>query len=303
MSAYTPPDDIHLVHALQHACGHVVGLHAIPDARPWSRTYRVELRTGDMLYLKGTPRDRPEAVTTAFLSTCCPTYLPHVVHTDLIPESAWRWFLTTDAGCCTHTELPLHVAAHAAFALGRIQQQVVHTDPSLARILPTCLPHQLHQIALTSCDWLIQQGYPAVEAYRTQIARATPYFATLAQQLAVLPATCVHGDFWPGNIAVQRNMIKVIDWGEAVWGIGGASIWNLLLTSRDTLAHHTAAIWTAYAHGWGRDIPEDYITASQMAFTITMLVVDYGYARWHPAEVDIGPGMLTTVQQVVRQLD
>lgn len=302
VSAEATPNELHLLHALQCVVGPVVGLHALPDARPWSRTYRVELEDGDSVFLKGTPRSRAEATTTTLLASRCPTYLPAVLHSDLIPASAWRWFLTAHAGDCGHAELPPELAEQAAFALGRVQR-VAHTDPLLARILPGCLPRQLQHVALASCDWLMQQGYSVVETYRTRIAGAAPAFAALGQHLAALPPTCVHGDFWPGNIAVEHKAVKLIDWGEAVWGIGGVSIWNLLLTSHGTLADHQSATWNAYARGWGRSIPQEYIAACRIAFPITTLVVDYGYVDWHEAEIDIAPSMLTTIQQLVRQLE
>ncbi len=58
-------------------------MHAMPGSRSWSRTYTVQLGTGDIVHLKGTPRSRPEAVTTPFLYTCSRFVLLTRASTDL----------------------------------------------------------------------------------------------------------------------------------------------------------------------------------------------------------------------------
>lgn len=108
-----------------------------------------------------------------------------------------------------------------------------------------------------------------------QLRQVEPALQRAAAVLASVPPTCVHGDFWPGNIALQSDgELRIIDWGEAVWGVGAASIWNLLLSSRTTLSDLEAPVWEAYSQGLQRPLDERYRRAARIAFSATMLIVD-----------------------------
>jgi hypothetical protein len=249
----------------------------LPEEHPASRTYVVTVGSDRRVFVKGTPRTIPEALTTAYLAAQCPNLLPTVLHPDLLPESDWHWFAMADAGECDRLTLTPDQACQAAYTLG-VLQRTVQSDAWLAARLPSGLPHQLYPQALATGAWLAQHGDAEIQAeaqhLRATIESLAPRFHTLAQHLLALPPTCVHGDFWPGNLAIQADHMRLIDWAEAVWGVGGASIWSLLFTSAATLSDTHPMIWEAYGQGWQRPIEQPYIAAAEGAFFLTMLVID-----------------------------
>jgi len=260
---------------------------------------------GQRFYVKGTPRSQPEARVTQRLADHCPTLLPDVLATDRLPPAPWCWFLMADAGACDHTVLELDRAIQAAYTLGTLQR-TMQPDRWFAHHLPPCQPQQLQHQTLQVCQWLLAHGDAETQArvrmVHASLTQATPYFHHLAAALSVLPPSCVHGDCWPGNIAVHATGVRIIAWGDAVWGVGGAAIWNLLLTSQPSLAHQHATIWDAYSRGWDRPVSAAYIEAAYSAHMVTMLVVDWGFAAWHPADVDLAPGMLATLEHLVERI-
>lgn len=302
MSAPPIPD---LVRALQrHFDRPDVTLHVLPDACAWSQTYAVVVN-GQRCYLKGTPRSRPEAAVTQRLADHCTALLPAVLATDVLPRAPWCWFLTADAGGGNPTVLELDRAVQAALSMGTLQRRV-QTDPWFAQHLPACQAEQLQHHALQLCRWLLQHGdadtHARVRRAQAALQQVTPSFQQLGVALRALPATCVHGDFWPGNIALQANGVRFLDWADAVWGVGGAAIWNLLETSDATLAHAHGAIWDAFSEGWEQLVSAAYIDAAYVAHLVTVLVVDLGFAAWHPADVDLVPGLLATVEQLTARI-
>jgi hypothetical protein len=232
--------------------GQRCNLVPLPGERPWSRAFVGELSSGRRVFLKGTPRELPEPATTARLAQVCPELVPAVLHDDLIPEEAWRWFILADAGDCERLTASLEQACQAAYALALLQRSVQH-DTLLRALLPSCVPEQLYQIVCDTCVWIERHSNVESAAEPKRMSEAVhqlkPVFEALATQLAALPVTCVHGDFWPGNLAIAGDRVQIIDWGEAVWGVGGASIWNLMYSSAGALAHGTASIWEAYSQG------------------------------------------------------
>lgn len=273
------------------------------DSRSWSRVYRVHGPLDVRVYVKGTLPSIPEAQTTVRLASTCPDLVPAVLSADLLPESGWNWFAMADAGDCAHLELTPEQACRAASILGELQRKT-RLDPLFETILPACLPDRLYAIALESCTLLLERGDPDIRSRArslyTELGQRAPVFQELAMYLAQVPSACVHGDFWPGNVAIRGAEFRIIDWGEAVWGIGGASIWNLLLSSRATLEHAAPAIWEAYEAGLQHPIGPEYIGAARTAFYVTMLVVDRHYGDLDKAESL--HGMLETLERVLESL-
>lgn len=269
------------------------------DERSWSRVYLVQARPDLRIYVKGTLPALPEARTTTRLAATCPDLVPIVLSPDLLPESGWHWFAMADAGECAHLELTPEQACHAAFALGELQRKT-HLDPLFESILPACRPERLYEISLESCTLLLERGDPHIRKWArslySDLRRQALAFQDLAAHLAQLPPVCVHGDFWPGNVAIRGTSLRIIDWGEAVWGIGGASIWNLVLSSRATLEQAAPAVWEAYGGGLQYPVGPEYIGAALTAFYVTMLVVDRHYGDLDDAETQ--RGMLETLKNV-----
>ena|SRR5579883_3276416 len=186
-----------------------------------------------------------------------------------------------DAGQCDHTALSCSLAIEAARRLGRLQQQAFQ-DQILPSLLIRCEGNHFHQQTAAVCQWAMKQQAPEVQADLQRIAslleQAHSFFGELAEQLSELPSTLVHGDFWSGNIAVAGNDIHFIDWGDALWGVGGISIINLFMTSDCELDKANAQIWHAYEQGWDRPISHAYQQACLVASAVTDLVIDQAIA-------------------------
>lgn len=215
------------------------------------------------------------------LHDLCPACIPRVLVTDLVPSAPWRWFLMEDAGNADQSALSRSVAIEAARTLGLLQQRALQ-DQALPTLLIRCERDQLQQQAVEVCRWAMKQQAPEVQADLQRIAslleQAYAFFGELAEQLAELPSSIVHGDFWSGNITVADNDIRFIDWGDALWGAGGISIVNLLLTSDGQFDNAEFQIWEAYEQGWEHSISPTYRQACQLASAVTNLVIDRAIA-------------------------
>jgi fructosamine-3-kinase len=152
----------------------------------------------------------------------------------------------------------------------------------LPGLLAGCEAEHLQQQALAVCRWAMQSSIPEVLAELQRIAahlrEAQTFFHQLAEQLTDLPSTVVHGDFWSGNIAVAGQELRFIDWGNALWGVGGVSLVILIATSEGQLDEAEAAIWHAYEQGWERPIRQGYREACQVASIVADLVIDTAIA-------------------------
>jgi|GEM_PF-3449744 len=270
------------------------------EARSWSRTFTASLSSGTRVFVKGTPRKQGEGTITAHLAMRCPDIVPSVLHDDLLPEDDWQWFVLEDAGDCGRIEVTSELACRAAFALGLLQRTVAH-DTFLAARLPSCRPEQLAAVSLTSCATLERHAdsltRERARQLGAQLRRLEPALQRAVALLATVPLTCVHGDFWPGNIALRGDTLRLIDWGEAVWGVGAASIWNLLLSSRSTLAGAEAAVWQAYSEGLQQPLDAGYRWAARIAFFVTMLAVNQHLHM--AAEAANAPETLELLEQII----
>ncbi len=216
------------------------------------------------------------------LHVLCSTCIPRVLVADLVPAATWRWFLMEDAGCCDQSALSRPLAIEAARTLGRLQRRALH-DQALPSWLTRCEGNHLRQQALAVCRWAMNQQAPAaldeLQRIVSLLEEAHAFFGELAQQLAELPSTIVHGDFWSGNIAVAGKDIRLIDWGDALWGVGGVSLVNLIMTSGGQLDNAIQELWEAYERGWEQTIGPSYQEACVTASVVTNLVIDTALAR------------------------
>lgn len=271
----------------------------------WSKIYRAEFTAGGALYVKGTPRTRAEARVTSILHGYSPDHIPNVVEEDLLPDHPWRWFLSEDAGRCDHNHFSLGDAIEAAFHLGRIQSMVVH-DRYLAGRLPQCRADRLQDAVADVCNWAVRtvaaDKKDDLLSLQAKFTQSTDFFRALQGNLSALPSTCVHGDFWSGNIAVREGKVNIIDWGDALWGVGSISIVNLLDATNGELFGHEREIWEAYARGWEKDMSEDFIQSSRAAALIGSLVVDVEIAKCCNGTIEMLPGVLPGLQMLASLL-
>ncbi len=211
------------------------------------------------------------------LHDVCSTCIPRVFVVDLVPSAPWRWFLMEDAGECDLSALPTSVATNAARTLGLLQQRALR-DQILPSLLLKCEGDRLQQQALDVCRWAMSQQAPEIDDDLQRIVslleHAHSFFCELAKPLAELPSTIVHGDFWSGNIAVAGKDIRLLDWGDALWGVGGVSLVDLIMTSGGQLHEVAPQIWEAYEQGWERPVSQRYREACTVASAVTNLIVD-----------------------------
>ena len=122
--------------------------------------------------------------------------------------------------------------------------------------------------------------------------------ATWRSTLRKLPSTIVHGDFWSGNIAVAGKAIRLIDWGDALWGVGGVSLVNLVTTSGGQLDNAVQELWEAYERGWERTIGPSYREACVAASVVTNLVIDTAIARCCGQGPERLPGLIAGLREL-----
>ena len=247
--------------------GQVRSLHSCWDECAWSLVYRAILNDGTRLFLKGTPRSRNEALVTQRLHSLCSECIPRVIDTDFIPEANWRWFLMEDAGHCNQETLSPATAREVAYILGTLQRCAMNEHTLLA-LVAHCDGDHLQERALDVCSWAIEQSpitaRENIQHMAMDISQSSSFFREVANHLQDIPPTIVHGDLWAGNIAVGPT-IRLLDWGDALWGVGGVSVVNLLLTAHGTLDETSSAIWDAYENGLGVQVKPAYRAACFVA--------------------------------------
>jgi hypothetical protein len=267
----------------------------------WSQCLKAETDRGDIFYAKGTPRSRSEAYVTSVLHQYCPDFVPAVLVNDLLPEHTWRWFLLENAGECDQENLTLDTAVQTAFVMGQLQS-ILAQDVTLASLLPQCRADGLQEAALSVCEWAHKtaayEQKSVLIAVRDIVHSASSFFHHLDENLAYLPPTCVHGDLWSGNIAKHSGSVRIIDWGDALWGVGGTSIVNLLLSSGDSLSSGASTVWEAYGRGWEKTLSASYIQAASTAWLVSSLMVDVEIARCSGGTLEMLPGVLPYLLQL-----
>lgn len=91
--------------------------------------------------------------------------------------------------------------------------------------------------AAHAIERMVTSGRPEALASRpervTMLARLTSHADRVVRPLLDLPATLLHGDYWPGNIAVVRDGRQVVyDWQMASVGPGVLDLFNFVIKSR-----------------------------------------------------------------------
>jgi hypothetical protein len=200
-----------LLEAVRSAVGSDIGaLSERWEPCDWSRTVEIHLSTDLRIFLKGTPRGCPEAKVAERPNRCSPDAVPLVLHGDLLPDASWCWFLLEGAGRCSHEALTPNTATEAALVLGTLQRSVCQ-DHVLPAWLPHCEAQGLQDLALQICDWALApaQGERRAQLVDlgTEIKQAEAFFRDAGSALVRFPATCVHGDFWAGNIANRDDAV------------------------------------------------------------------------------------------------
>jgi fructosamine-3-kinase len=271
------------------------------SATSWSVVYRLDLEDGTSVFAKGTPRQRNEAAVIRHLNLLSETAVPRVLITDLLSTACWQWFLLEDAGGTAATQLTLAQAVIVAQTLGQLQR-MTQRDAVLPSLLPDCSANNLHAQILALCHWaLTEQASPWQEEVCPLVhalEQASPVFADLAAVLAEVPATIIHGDLWAGNLVLTDHGVCFLDWGDALWGIGGTSLVHLLWSQKN-LEEAEPLLWEAYQQGLGVALSQDYRRACGHALDIIDLVVDQAIANSCGQGPSWLPGLLPGLRRIV----
>lgn len=271
-----PPASV--ITALAALLGSEVDLEPAGEPEPWSDSWKVRSH-GPTVYVKRTPRTRPESLVVSALAALVPGAVPPVLAGDLDPGSPTRWFVLGDAGDCDRSPLTLDGARNAARLAGALQRRS-QGEEGLAHLLPGCRARDLHHLAIQCCRWaqagewsLTDRGF--LRAADSRLAAATAAARGVATALGDLPPTVVHGDLWSGNIARAGGDIRFVDWGDAFWGVGSVDVVNLAVARPTPFdAQGAAAIWAAYEDGRQAAVDEEARRASVVAHTVASLAGD-----------------------------
>jgi hypothetical protein len=234
----------------------------------WSRTWQLQGEDGTRWFLKMTPRRRREADLLLHLHALAPRVIPRVVAGDVQPHGAHRWFLMENCGAVSG-DFEIETACEASQALGVLQRQCA-THLELSLLTPQCGPLSLHECVLEAVSDLHTQN--TVRAQCENLIKRRAFWNALSVALLEMPPTLVHGDFWMGNVARRGDEFCFLDWGDALWGIGGISIANLL-AQHDVKADDALRIWRAFETGWQKEISEEYRRACVISLDVASLMI------------------------------
>jgi fructosamine-3-kinase len=155
--------------------------------------------------------------------------------------------------------------------LGSLQKKL-ETNNELKAILPDCTAQGLQNAAVAAGTWIydtaVGDEHRLTKEYIESLRSADAFFEKLTSILGIFPPTCVHGDFWFGNWAVSEGVIRIFDWGDALWGVGGLSIASLL-AQHGELSSSKEVMWQVYGDTIERDITADYKQMCEIALDIT----------------------------------
>ena len=266
----------------------------------WSETVKIIDQQGTTYFLKGTPRSRPEARVTEMLNSYNSLIVPKVLISDLLPDHEWCWFLMRDAGTTDYDHITPDIALQTAYHLGHLQSQVIY-NTYLPKVLPNSLPADYFTIIQQLGIWLETHfrdtSQSLIDMIRGKLLTRQRFFEVITQYLSVLRPTCVHGDLWSGNIASSSDHVCLLDWGDAIWGIGTSSIVNLLTTSDTPLPSDD--IWKAYADGWGQTINADLIQASELAYLLNLIVIEQQLTQFQPHQTIVPLGIQPIIETLI----
>ena len=266
------------------------------EATSWSVVYRLDLEDGAFLFVKGTPRQRNEALVTLHLNMLSPTSVPSVLISDLLPATSWRWFLLEDAGGSAATVLTLSQAVEIARTLGQLQR-ATEQDRVLPSLLTDCSANRLHAQVLAVCCWALDERTLSWREELLDLLHSLEQAYAIFTDLAEVPATIIHGDLWAGNLALTAHGIRFLDWGDALWGVGGTSLVHLLL-SQQSFEQAAPLLWDAYQQGRGVALSQTYRHACGIALDMIDLIVDQAIASTCGQGPTWLPGLLPGLRRI-----
>ena len=258
---------------IQISLGKIKSVEELPDARPWSTTWRIVLEDSRVVYLKRNPRTRHEAEITKRLNDLAPEMIPRVLMDDVDPSNSECWFVLEDVGnsLLKDKHTTTKQLQKITFTIGSLQRKIA--DSGLKLNVPDLSPDTLETIIETETKWAKKERFNP-----RRLKELTP-------TLNLLPSTILHGDFEVGNIAYTENAVRFIDWADALWGPPATVL--IKLSDREAQSWDDSVL-AAYSRGLGQSLPIGYVEACKVVGVIMDIVVDAQMAR----SVGRGPSSL-----------
>jgi aminoglycoside/choline kinase family phosphotransferase len=189
-----------------------------PELIRWwslSRMLRVPTDAGN-LYFKASaryPLVANESLLVPYLATHVGTAVPPVLASDPVA----RWMLLEDVGPVLDRHLPLDQKQAMVATIATMQQATIDHVDQLRRLgvadrRPDHLATRIGDLVMSA---LAMAQMPPPQ--HTALLRHVDRIADLCSAIATssIPATLIHGDLHPGNMALHGGALHVFDWAEA----------------------------------------------------------------------------------------
>lgn len=196
--------------------GHIV-TGPVEQLNNWmlSSVLRVPTAAG-FFYMKAVP-DWPlfvhEPLFLAGMSRLCPEHIP----APLSIEPSERWMLLADFGKAIYQDNLPDQLTELVRVFPRLQRQMADHVPELLEM--GCKDRRLGRLVIQLdellADEVALEGLSAAEI--EQLRQSTPRLKAICAELATygVPATLMHGDLHPGNIAFPNGQMLFFDWTDA----------------------------------------------------------------------------------------
>jgi aminoglycoside phosphotransferase (APT) family kinase protein len=277
-------------------------------AWPSSCVLRVHAASGDC-YFKAIPESlRRECAVTEYLAHHFPDALPRIIATE--PERRWL-LMAACQGRNLEDVTDVALWERAAARYGRLQAACVSHVRELGAL--GCSLRSLDALAeaigpLSSDTAALHLGEPdglsTAEIERLQAL--VPLLRQRCEQLAAyeIPFTLEHGDLWPGNFPVDRDMCVIIDWEDVALAHPFFSLAPLSvglhqseIASPVILDRLERAYLAAFAE---MAPPERLRTALRLATPLSFIDMAVRYRHQPPSVVRLHPWMHDLVPQTLQ---
>ncbi|GGG86407.1 hypothetical protein GCM10011585_32920 [Edaphobacter dinghuensis] len=121
-----------------------------------------------------------------------------------------------------------------------------------------------------------------------------------------IPSTLIHNDFTPGNILIDGEKCKFIDWAEAGWGNPFYTYQHLraLIAKSDGHVDRLSMTDQAYKHCWGAALTEEQINrAIRLAPMLALVSHLYGRGGWLASQGLLDPNRERYARGIARHMD
>jgi Phosphotransferase enzyme family len=265
---------------------------------------RFGMGCGDTYWLKATGEpNRHECALTTFLSSLCPTRLPHII----AHKTEWNAWLTADAGSCLRSSPAEEAMECAADGFANLQ---IHSRDSIGDLFAAGAfdqrPHALRKSIGMITDYLIQAmeyqestKVPVLQSDRLLKVAEVLRRACLSLEELEIPDTLLHNDLSRSNILFDHGGCRFIDWSEASIGNPFLGCERLCQLNQE----HQRAVQSIYRSAWSERIDAKSIDkALNLAPLLAIYAYLYGRGSW-PRVAGVQPHFDSYARSLARHMD